>query len=579
MVKFMKKLIPVLIILVFSLTVLLLFGLIDKAREHSSDPTPDVSALLIEGTPGPSDTGEPSDIPAETATPSPSPTPSPTPTDTPSPTPTPTPTPEPTFCAVIAPKLSGESSELITLSVTEDCIEAKYPFSENEASLSKLKLSIGGDDIGSIEYQREGFSPWVRYPVKITDSQGLDKEYSFRLIPKGNNLPVVSIYTDAPVKNRIDYVTGRIYISGDNTESYAGMNIEGAGLKIRGRGNASWDQTDKKSYRLKLDEKASVLGLDDNRDWVLVSNHFDKSLLRNVVAHTLAQQMDYLYYTPTHILVDYFMNGKYMGVYAICDKIEEAKSKVDIYNGTDPDEPGFMIEIGWDYSKTNVRDRDYFDTSLLIRLFVKEPDIPKANSPEMLYIKDFFKKTEQAVLAGEGYEEYIDVDNMVDWFIIAELTNNTEMAFYRSCYLYKPEGGKITMGPVWDFDMAFGNHEGDIPGYNGWATAEATYSYVNDTWTTYLVKDPKFMEKVKARWIEVREKLLDVANATIDSQYALVKDSADLNFELWDILDKKVGIGTVDCKVYNTYEKQVEYVRTFIINRAAYIDKRLGVNG
>ena len=133
------------------------------------------------------------------------------------------------------------------------------------------------------------------------------------------------------------------------------------------------------------------------------------------------------------------------------------------------------------------------------------------------------------------------------------------------------------MGPVWDFDMAFGNHEGDIKGYNGWATAEATYHYVNDTWTTYLVKDEQFMAKVKARWIEVRDRLLDTAFSTIDTQYELVKDSAELNFRRWDILDKKVGIGTVDYTVYNTYELQVRYLREFITQRAAYIDQRLGI--
>ena len=293
----------------------------------------------------------------------------------------------------------------------------------------------------------------------------------------------------------------------------------------------------------------------------------------------MAQQMSHLYYTPTHILVDFFLNGKYLGVYTVADKIEEAKSKVDIYNGSNPEEPGFMIEIGWDYSQPYVRDRDYFDTDVIIRLFVKEPDIPSANSPEMLYIKNYIAKTEQAILAGEGYEEYLDVDSMVDWFIIAELTNNTEMGFYRSCYMYKPEGGKLIMGPVWDFDMAFGNHSGDIPGYDGWATAEATYWLVNDTWATYLIKDPDFMEKVKARWLEMRQTLLDTAFATIDRQYAIVKASADVNFEVWDILHEQIGEGTVDYTVYDTYEKQVQYVREFITKRAAWIDRRLGVNG
>lgn len=557
MIKFMRKAIPVLVALIVLLTVFIIVAKLAGQKEQPSGDEPETTALLI-NTPGkeslPTVSPEPTDPPVET------------------------PTPEPQFSAVISPRLEGTGSEDIEISVRENLIEARYPYLKDEDLFSGMKLIVDGENIGYVEGQETGFEPWQLYPVRITDSQGLVKDFTFRFIPKGLNIPLVSIYTEGPVTSRLDYVSGTIYVNGDNTEGFKGKNIDGAGLKIRGRGNASWDMTDKKAYRLKLNEKSSVLGLPTNRDFVLVSNYFDKSLLRNVVAHSLAQQMEYLYYTPTHIEIDFFLNGRYMGVYTIADKIEEAKSKVQVYNGTNPDEPGFMIEIGWDYSKTNVRDKDYFDTDIIIRLFVKEPDIPAANSPEMMYIKNYIKKAEEAMVSGIGYEEYIDVDNMVDWFIIAELTNNTEMAFYRSCYFYKPEGGKITMGPVWDFDMAFGNHQGDIWDYNGWATAEATYHYVNDTWTTYLVKDQKFMDKVKARWLEVRDRLLETASRTIDEQYALVKDSAELNFSRWDIIGQQIGLGNVDYKVYDTYEKQVRFLREFIIKRAAWIDGRLGIS-
>lgn len=567
MVKVLKKLIPVLIVAIIALSVVIVFNLAAREKKNGApEQTAGPVALA---------TDEPAGSPAREggATPGFDQTEQPAA----SPTEAPTATPEPSFSATVVPKLGGAAAGNVKLELSGTLIEAKYPYDTKESSLSSLTLSIGGENIGSAEFKADGFVPWEIYPVKITDTAGLSQEYSFRIVPDGKNIPVLSIYTDGPVENRIDYVNGKIYVNGDNTEAFAGKNIDGATLRIRGRGNASWDRTDKKSYRIKLDEKASVLGLKKDRDWVLVSNYYDKTLLRNVVAHSMAQQMDHLYYTPTHILVDFFLNGKYMGVYAIADKIEESNSKVDVYNGTNPEEPGFMIEIGWDYSQPYVRDRDYFDTELLIRLFVKEPEITAQNTPELLYIKDYLKKTEDAILAGEGYEEYIDVDNMVDWFIITELTNNTEMAFYRSCYLYKPEGGRITMGPVWDFDMAFGNHEGDISNYDGWASAEATYSYVNDTWTTYLIKDPKFMDKVRARWLEVRDRLLETAKNTIDTQYALVKESADLNFKLWNIIDQKVGLGRVDHKKYNTYELQIEFLREFIIKRAAWIDKRLGV--
>ena len=490
----------------------------------------------------------------------------------------PTPPAEPVFSAVVEPSFTGEKASSVKVSTQGDLIVAQYPMLDGDQAVASLELSIGGENIAAAEYRKNGFIPWTDYPVTVTDANGITREYTLIFRPEAYNIPVVAVYTDAPIESRTEYVAGTLFINGGSAPGHSGQDLDGVSMKIRGRGNASWSMTDKKSYRIKLDKKASVLGLRANRDWVLVSTYFDKSLIRNIVAHNMAARMEHLYYTPAHVLIDLFINGKYAGVYTIADKIEEADHKISIYNGTNPDEPGFMIEIGWDYSQPYVRDRDYFDTDVLIRLFVKEPVIPAANSPEILYIKDYIRKTEQAILAGEGYEEYLDVDSMVDWFIIAELTNNTEMAFYRSCYMYKPEGGKLIMGPVWDFDMAFGNHSGDIPGYDGWATAEADYWLVNDTWTTYLIKDSRFMEKVKARWLEKKDVLLAAAFETIDTQYALAAPSAEINFKVWDNLTKQVGEGTVDYTVYNTYEKQVLYVREFVIKRAAWIDKRLGVD-
>ena len=564
MVKFMKKLIPVMLLVIIVLAGIIVYLSVTRTPGPGPESTPaptqpqgetleTAANTPAENTPSENATAEPAGTPAD-----------------------PTPSPEPSYSAVLKPYLTGEGSSSVTVSVKENLILAEYPYTANESLVKSLKLVLDGENIAKADFSAENIVPWQTYPVTITDTNGLTKDYVFTARPAAKNIPVVSIYTDSPVESRTEYVGGTIYVNSDNAEGYYGKNINGAGLKIRGRGNASWSMTDKRSYRIKLDEKASVLGLRSNRDWVIVSTYFDKSLIRNVVAHSMAQQMSHLYYTPTHILVDFFLNGKYLGVYTVADKIEEAKSKVDIYNGSNPEEPGFMIEIGWDYSQPYVRDRDYFDTDVIIRLFVKEPDIPAANSPEILYIKDYIRKTEQAILAGEGYEEYLDVDSMVDWFIIAVLTNNTEMGFYRSCYMYKPEGGTLIMGPGWDFDMAFGNHSGDIPGYDGWATAEATYWLVNDTWATYLIKDPDFMEKVKARWLEMRQTVLDTAFATIDRQYAIVKASADVNFEVWDILHEQIGEGTVDYTVYDTYEKQVQYVREFITKRAAWIDRRLG---
>lgn len=350
-------------------------------------------------------------------------------------------------------------------------------------------------------------------------------------------------------------------------------------MKIRGRGNASWNQFPKKSYRIKLDEGASLFGMPQNRDFVLSSNYADKTLIRNCVAHNVAKSLSGLAYTPTHIPVDLYINGEYLGVYTFADKIEDGSGRLSlgetVLSDTGEADIGFLLEIGWDYDSENVYNRDYFDTNVLYRIYVKEPEITKVNSPEFRYVKKYVLDTEKAITSDSGWENYIDVDSFIDWLIVNEFTFNTESSFYRSCYLWKAEGGKLCLGPVWDFDMAFGNHKGDIKNYDGWCTTEATYSYVSENWISYLMRYDSFTDRFKARWNEVKHTLLQEALATVDGYSAALDGYQQRNFEKWDIMDKQIGLGNVNPKEYNTYDGQVEYLRNFINTRWNYIDSRI----
>ena len=412
------------------------------------------------------------------------------------------------------------------------------------------------------------FTTAVQEETTVSSAETTVEEETVKL--PVDSVPIMEIHTDSgeDIVEKNTYIHGTLTIDG---VSYA--------MQVRGRGNASWNQFPKKAYRIKLDDGASLFGLPQNRDFVLASNYADKSLIRNCVAHAMAASLDGLEYTPTHIPVNLYINGTYMGVYTFADKIEDGNGRLALGEKTIAQKGeadiGFLLEIGWDYDGENVYNRDYFDAQTVLRIYVKEPKIKEKNSPEFRYIKKYILDMEKAVINNDGWEEYIDVDSWIDWLIINELTFNTESSFYRSCYLWKPEGGKLKLGPVWDFDMAFGNHKGDIRGYDGWCTTEATYSYVSKNWMSYLMQSPEFYDRFKARWNEVKHDLLDTALAAVDSYSALLDGHQQENFLLWDIMDKSVGLGAVDPKVYNTYDGQVQYLRDFINTRWNYIDKRL----
>ncbi len=464
---------------------------------------------------------------------------------------------------------TGRPYESAEFSISGSTISFGYPLLASDSEIQNATLRFITD--GKIE--EKTYDLRMSHEIVLTDSDGVSATYTLEPYRLSYGVPVMQIYTDggANIESKTEYVEATLYIDGKEYQ-----------MKIRGRGNASWTQFAKKSYRIKLNSGASLFGLPQNRDWVLTSNYADKTLIRNQVAHRIAATLDGLEFTSTHISVNLYLNGEYLGVYTFADKIEEGKGRLD-FSPKEDDTPssfggmdiGFLCEIGWDFDAENIYNRDYFDANKVVRIYVKEPKIEVANSPEFTYVKGYILAMEQAIVTNNGWEDYIDIDSWVDWFILTELTFNTESAFYRSCYMWKREGGKLMLGPVWDFDMAFGNHYGDISGYNGWCTTESTYEYISENWMNYLLSYEKFTSAVKERWNEVKETLLEVALDSIDSCSAALDGSEQQNFIRWPIMTWRIGAGSVDPAVYNTYAKQVEYLRNFVNQRYLYMDERI----
>ncbi|MBR5253238.1 MAG: CotH kinase family protein [Clostridia bacterium] len=465
--------------------------------------------------------------------------------------------------------LTGKVYEECEFSVEDSVIRFGYPLTtaKEDVESAIIRFTVDGQITEKTYDLRE------YHLVRLTNSEGVSVTYNFVPYKLSYGLPVMEIFTDdeAPIESKTEYVHAVMYIDGEEYPT-----------KIRGRGNASWSQFPKKSYRIKLDTGAALFGLDKNRDWVLTSNYADKSLIRNQVAHDIAAALDGLDFTSTHISVNLFLNGEYLGVYTFADKIEEGKDRLD-FSPREGDEPsafggmdiGFICEVGWDFDSENIYNRDYFDAQKVVRIYVKEPEIEVPNTPEFTYVKSYILAMEQAIISGEGWLDYIDLDSWVDWFIATELTFNMESAFYRSCYMWKREGGKLMLGPVWDFDMALGNHYGDIPGYDGWCTTECEYEYLMENWMNYLITYDEFNDAVKVRWNDVKDELIDVALTSIDRHSEELEGSQQQNFKRWNIMPYQIGAGAVNPGVYNTYEKQVQYLRDFINQRWAYMDERI----
>lgn len=397
----------------------------------------------------------------------------------------------------------------------------------------------------------------------IVDADGGIASYPVVARRQTFDIPTLFLTTDmgAEIASKYEYVSGNFTLDGTTYE-----------ISIRGRGNTSWRYFTQKSYLIKFDDRVSFFGMIPSEKWVLVSTFRDPSLIRNCVAMDIAACMDHLEYTPEQIPVDVYLNGEYLGIYTFSEKIDVDLQKINMFSGEGyqpPEDDGdmdlaFFLECGGDLMRPHIYGQEYFVTAHSPKMFFQYPVLDEPYTDEFYYVYNYMNELDRALVRGEGYEEYIDMDSWVDWFIVMELTNNTDSAFWRSSFLYRRPGEKVMLGPVWDFDMAFGNFDYDNKSYAYWATAEQVYDLAQNHYMSYLYQSDDFMQAVQERWDEVKEDLLATAMESIDRHAGMVAASRIYNNHVR---------GT------NSSEYQVNALRSFIQQRYDWIDMSLHMYG
>ncbi|MBQ3161506.1 MAG: CotH kinase family protein [Oscillospiraceae bacterium] len=458
---------------------------------------------------------------------------------------------------------------------------------ENYADIHTLQNCIVDIEIENGEYafdmtNPDGTADLTRLTeIVVTDENGTKNKYDVITERTVFDLPIVNVYlenlTDQSNIGRDEYIPMTFFIDNTGADEY-GAGTDVLTGKIRGRGHSTW-KWEKKPYRIKLDEKTSVLGLGENKDWVLLANYSDKAMLRNITAYSMSRSLDGMDWNPTQYPVDLFVNGIYRGVYTIGEHMEAAESRVNIETGSSEADTGYLLEVGGD-DEGDVKGKDYFHTEQKLAKFIKikSPDTDEMTESQMEFIVDYINKTEEAIVSGIGYEEYIDVDSFCDWIIIHELSYNSDCCFRRSCYLNKDKGGKLKLGPVWDFDLAFGNCNKDNQNYDDWVTVGESYkdAYVQVNWCNYLMENESFRSRLRERWFEVRDALVEEAMSCIDYYGAKLERSQIKNYEAWNVWGKKTGYQSWHNLEFDiTYNDQIQYLKDFITKRAEWIDENI----
>lgn len=518
----------------------------------------------------------------------------------------------------------GWSTSFETVALNQKKVLSAIKEGENLLAVSLL------DDAGGRE-----FSMSLIATDKDNSPSGLVEETKIREA----GLPILRIDTDSG-----DYITSRlVYVPAsmafDNMESYPkedNIYTEEGGdkIEIRGRGNSTWNNgykdgkpgtlggdthTRKVGYNIKLSEKVDLFGMGESKKWVLLANYMDRSNLRNRLVADLSGRMG-LRFTQS-VYVNLILNGEYMGIYSLTEKVD-----IDLFEGDVTDFEDYAEEFAKAIAKKKGYDKawrsamedelcetltwltektyqakdgtvytvsEYIDLSELktdrgflieydgyndepsffhtgkgVPLKVSNLEYIKSNPTVFNALKAYFAEFEEALFSddfhnskGKHYSEYVDMESFVDYFILNTLILNVEFG-YKSMYMAIGQDGKIYLGPTWDYDWSSGNRflgaNGD---YNQWYNDGRAG---NNHWYRQAYGDPYFVDLVKERYAALDGAIEDMI-ASMDFYEEYLYPSSVLEYHKFSLdpyeKDFKSRTGG------RSFRDEVAQLRSFLINR------------
>ena len=396
-------------------------------------------------------------------------------------------------------------------------------------------------------------------------------------------IPVVTIETEnhATINDKENYINCSVIINDDGKLYTDGTPFSGSG-RIRGRGNSTWIMP-KKPYKIKLDNKAKLLGMSTDNEWVLLANYSDRSLLRNSTAFEISRIVG-MDWTPRSRNVELYLNNTYLGVYQLAEHVKVSEERcnlnlVDVSATETADlQADYLMELDFHFDASHQFHTSYASLPLMF----KNPETP--NEAQFEYVRSCFNRAE-AVLYGDsfldpeaGYSQYIDVDSFLKYYIVQELSKNCDGNMRGSCYLALKGDGKVYQPFVWDFDIALGNcnyidsqQGASSTGPDGW------YIKTCSPWFNRFFLDPTFVSALKQKWNTLKPQL-DKLPDFIQEQVNQMKYAIGRNFS-------STGTGGAGWSIHGeiwpnyedrgSYDAEVRFLKNFITTRLHWLDEHI----
>lgn len=471
---------------------------------------------------------------------------------------------------------------------TSASTEYSSPINISESTLLRAKVFGSGSATSptateAYSFMEPGLAAFTsNLPLVVLDTFG-------ERVPYGQKIPVAARFVDAK--------TGRSSLLGSpDFEGLGEINVRGH-TSLRFPKHSYHFQTKQEGYGSR---KVALLGLPKESDWVLYAPYVDKSLIRDVLGYELSNQVGR--YAARTRFVEVFLKDSrgqltqrnYLGVYVFEEKIKRGKSRVAIEKLTPEDttEPnisgGYIIKKDHSdqvdnpddsvpmFGGSSLRKESSFRSSHGSQFYYVEPKGDAITAEQKAWLRQYINKFEQVLYSDDfrnpktGYAAYLDPDSFIDHHLLVELSKNID-GFRFSTFYYKDRRGRLNMGPIWDWNLSFGNANAR-DGFNpeGWY-----WSQLDDrqySWFRRLFEDPDFAQRYVDRWGELRTNQFAIVTilARIDELAALLNEAQARNFRRWRVLGRNVWPNAF---VGQSFDDEVSFLKQWIRQRIEWIDQ------
>jgi hypothetical protein len=428
-------------------------------------------------------------------------------------------------------------------------------YDDDSAEITGDFTAVVGGDI---------FRTGTRTVTITADGKTVNLEVTIGNTFTNTGLPVVYITTEngQAITSKENYVNSAVKII-DPADAGNNLNVENvSNAGVRGRGNTTWSYP-KKPYRIKFNSKQQLFGLTKAKSWVLLANWLDPTLIMNTVTFQFGRLYSFPF-TNHGFHVEVVLNGVYQGNYLLTEQVQVGEGRVDI-----DENEGFLVEMDSYYDE----EPKFKTTNYQMPVMIKSPEDltdPAGYNFVKTALNELDGKMHSNSFPESGYLDLIDSDILADFMILNELVGNDEQKHPKSTYMYREKGSnkKIKMGPLWDFDWAFGYAESGhtyfrnpqqrmfYPGYKGTETGRRFFCHFMD--------DPQFRAKYRERWNVNYNNIVTIWDF-IDQAALSLNKSQSLNFRRW----------AAEYNYTVNYTEEITKMKAYLDQRMSYLNTEI----